>query len=516
MAAALNSSQKLMQEIGRALWHKGFRPVDGPRIASYLTSKACTKEGRAVIAGERIFNLGLEGKRSNVFVFTQIDPMNETVRVLMASPRSDVNAPVMDEGELAMREEFRGVNESEIPKIAERVANRAASEAAAKDPKEYRMQCHVHTCYAFNGSRYFDDGISNIADIIRRAMLYNTDVLVLTTHNSIPVEKFLIMDTVCRLAGITAIIGTELTVPLLERHVNGPHHLVFMGNQEAAAEVQGRILSRRDPELSMQSYWRSADGNMLLDDVYRELSDLRQSGAVALGAAHPFNYISGVLPAKVLGLLSAVDVGQLSLNEAIARAGSLDFIEVMNRSISPDVMRFSDPSLYRWISGLVRTHILNNDSIAGSDMLRERVGPADIMSANMCSLALGMWLESRGMRQQTFGSDDHCTPPLDWRYLRGGYFEAGFSFFRSERRLGAEEIVRGIAKGDLGLSAHIYAAATDKGLRIPEARTHVPKELEETWNKLKSRHFLNYVKVLMADAANFLGNEPGMIGKMDK
>jgi len=505
-----------MHEIGKALCSRGFQPVDSRNMKKLMSSAGCTEEGKPILARERIFNLGLDGKRSNVFVFTKIDPLHESVKVLMASPRSDVNAPVMDEGELCMREEFCQVRESEIGKIAEHVAKRASSEAATKDPKEYRMQCHIHAGFSFDVSEYFDDGISNIADIIRRAMLYNTDVLILTTHNSIPFEKFMLMDSVCRIVGITAIIGTELTVPLLERHVNGPHHLVFIGNKEAAAEVQGRILSKRDPELRMQSYWRSADGRMLLDDVYRELSDLRKNGVVALGAAHPFNYISGALPAKVLGLLSAVDVGQLSLNEAVARAGSLDFIEVMNRSISPGVMRFSNPKLYRWISGLVRTHVLNNDSIVGTDMLREQVSPAHIMSANMCSLAFAMWLESRGMRQQTFGSDDHCTLPLDSRYLRGGYFESGFSFFSSDHRMNAEEIVSRIAGGNLGLSAHIYAAATDKGLRIPEARTRVPRELEETWNRLKSRHFINYVKVLIADAANFLGNEPGMIGKMDK
>jgi len=506
-----------MHEIGNALRNRGFAPVDSRNMNRLISSAGCTEEGRPIIAGERIFNLGLEGKRSNVFVFTHIDPLHETVKVLMASPRADINAPVMDVNKLCMREEFRSVNESEIGRIAERVADRAASESKAKDSNEYRMQCHDHTGQFFDGSQYFDDGISNIADVVRRAMLYHADVLVLTTHNSISLDKFVILNDVCRLLGMTAIIGTELTVPLVKKHVNGPHHLLFIGNTEAAEEIIGKVLSQRDESLQMQSYWRSTDGNMLIDDVYRELSDVRNSGALAMGAAHPFSYTSAALPIKVVGLLGAVDMGQLSLNEAIARMKLLDFVEVWNRSISPEVMRFQDRKFKRWISGIVRSHILNNNAIIGSDIMREEFSPAQVMSANVCNLALGMWLESRGMHQQTFGSDDHCTPQLDSRYLRGGYFESGFSFFSSDQRLNAQEIVSKIARGNLGLSAHVYAAGTDKGLRIPESRAKVHPELEVEWIRLKHRHFMDYVRVLMADALAFVGKgEPGMIRKMDK
>jgi hypothetical protein len=317
--------------------------------------------------------------------------------------------------------------------------------------------------------------------------------------------------------GMTAVMGLELTAPLVQKRVNGPHLLLFLGNRNAAIEVGNRILSKREPDLNMQSYFRSQNGDLLLNDMLRELDDLRKSGQVALGAAHPFNYNSKVLPIKTVGLMSAVDEGQLSLQTAITLAKTLDFIEVWNRSISPDVMKFNDPELREWIANLVMSEILANPCIPGAKEAKERFNVSDILSANVCNLALGMWLDKAAKVQSTFGTDDHCTPPLDWRYQRGGYMEAGFSFFKSDRKLSAEDIVKKISDRSLDLSAHIYTAATSNGLQVADERTKVPEELGEAWEKLRGKHLLEYIKVLTADAFGFLGKgEPGMIGKMDK
>jgi hypothetical protein len=225
------------------------------------------------------------------------------------------------------------------------------------------------------------------------------------------------LQNVCKVMGMSAVLGMELTAPLVKKHFNGPHLVLMLGNQRAAIEVARKILSKREKDLKMPSYWRSPDGNILMDDMLRILEPLRQNGKACLGAAHPVNYNSKMLAIKAVGLISAVDLGQIDLRTAISIAKSLDFVEVWNRSISPDSMPLNNAELYNELTGLV--HKFN-------------LGDFRKANANTFGLALGMNLDKHHSGQQTFGTDDHCTTPLDHRYLVGGdYLGAGFTFFKS-------------------------------------------------------------------------------------
>ena len=461
--------------------------------------KTDTQGNQPVLPDERVFNIGLDGKRSNIFVFAFNDKENDSVRVLLSSPRSDFQSPAMGRNEIYLKKEFRS---GDTEKIASQIADKAAKEAMAKHPNERRMQMHVHAGKDFDGGQFFDDGVSNIVDVVRRAMLHHADVLVYTPHNSHDEKEFLLLYAVCQAVGIKAVRALELTVPLVNRHVNGPHHLLLMGDKDAAQEVTDKILILRE-NFKMPSYWRALGGNVLLDDLYKMLEPLRKDGRVSLGVAHPFNFNHKMLAIKAVGLFSAVDMGQLSLATAQDIAKSLDFFEVWNRSISPDQMPIGDPALRNWISGYVLAHGLGDPANA---------------NANTFNRALGEHLRESFKIQMTFGSDDHCTAPLDKRYLVGGdYLGAGFSHFLSDKALGGKEIVRLLATKQLGLDAFIYKEMQEGRLQVAQGRVDMPSQLEMVVAKLKGKHLEHYIRVLAADAFGFIGKgEFDMVGKMDK
>jgi len=484
--ASRRFGEVLIDSIEEALKAKGFGKID-------------TQGNQPVLPDERIFNIGLDAKRSNVFVFAFHDKDNDSVRVLLSSPRSDFQSPAMGRNEIYSKKEFKS---GEAEKIAAQVADKAAKEALAKHPNERRMQVHVHAGKDFDGGQFFDDGVSNIVDVVRRAMLHHADVLVYTPHNSYHPERFRLLNAVCRAVGMTAVLGLELTVPLTEKRVNGPHHVLMIGDEKAAVEIGRKILSKREG-FKMPSYFRAEDGQMLLDTIYKILDPLRNAGRVALGAAHPFNYNSEMLPIKAVGLFSAVDMKQISLQAAQHIANSLDFMEVWNRSISPDQMPIDDPALRNWISGYALAYGFGEPSQA---------------NANTFNRALGEHLRESFKVQMIFGSDDHCTAPLDSKYLVGGdYLGAGFSHFTSEKRLSAKEIVSLVASKQLGLDAFIYKEIQDGRLQVAQNRVSMPVNLEWVVSKLKAKHLADYIRVLAADAWGFVGTgEFDMIGNMDK
>lgn len=503
----------LLDAIGEALLDKGFRGVDSQKIAGALGQ--IPKQGRPILERERIFNLGLNERlnRSNIFVFTQISHDKKLVRVLMADPSCDQESYDFTQDRMYFKKEIRS---GDPEKIAREIADKAEEFASNKACNERRMQTHIHSRFNFDGEKFFDDGVSGIADIVRRAALHNTDVLVFTPHNSIEPAKFALLGHICSLFGMTAVMGLELTVPLVKKHVNGPHHLLMIGNGSAAEEVWRKLLLVKDSLLNMPSYFRSRNGNLLIDDIYRIIEPLRNAGAAAMGAAHPFNYISNALPIKAVGLLSAVDLGQISLINARSFAKELDFMEGWNRSLPPEVSTFESNELFNWISGIVHNFIYTNDSIPGSAQMREQFSLGQIMSANVCNIALAMWLEKYHKGQTTYGSDDHRTLPLTWRYQVGGdYFGAGFSFFNSDKRLSAEEIVRMIAQRRLGLSSQIFAGTTSHGISIVDPRATYGKGSAGIAADLKMKQTILYARVLGKDFNRFLGEDPKMILHMN-
>jgi len=503
----------LHDSIGKALLDKGFRGVDSRDIVATLGPTH--KQGRPIIGGERIYNLGLnKGRpRSNFFVFTQLSTDKEFVRVLMADPACDQESYNYAHGQMYFRQEIRS---GDPEAIASQIAQKSEQLASKKSETERRMQIHLHTRYDFEGQKLFDDGVSGLADIVRRAALHNTDVLVFTPHNSIDMHIFALLERICQSFGMRAVLGLELTVPLTRKHVNGPHHLLMLANEDAAEEVWRRLLLKKDSKLNMPSYFRSANGNLLIDEIYKMLEPLRKSGLAAFGAAHPFNYNSNSLPIKAVGLLSAADTGQISLMEARAHARELDFLEGWNRSLSPDIMAFESNELFNWISGLVHNFVYTNDRLVGAGQMRGEFSLAQIMSANICNIALALWNEKFHKGQTTYGSDDHRTLPLTWRYQTGGdYFNAGFSFFNSDHLPGAEEIVRLISDRSLGLSSQIYAGTTSKGIQIIDERAAYGEGLKGIAAKLKMKQIMLYAKVLGADFRRFLDQDPEMILHMN-
>jgi predicted metal-dependent phosphoesterase TrpH len=493
MAQRLAFKDRLAYEIDSALRNQGFRRANPKRIRAMLAASK-PKEGTEPIVHENEDIYTVRTQKGNFTAFVMKDEKRDSVSVLASNPREDAQGAGLPLEEQYFRTTYSEKSGSPA-KIAEAVLARLMELAGLK--QGYRMQVHIHSGTALDGSSQQDDGVSPIASSMRRAALNGVDGFVYTPHNSLDLIDFKMMERVLNELGMTAFLATEITMPLLPKHPSGPHHLVIAANMEAGVGLMSGILNRRDRSLKMPSY----SLGMTMDEMYRELEPLRKSNDVIVGLAHPVNFNSLSLPIRGVGLFSAVEHGHISYDQAMEYASKTDFAELWNDSIYMGEMSFESAEIKGRMLGLLAKHA-------------ESLGiPQDArLSANLCNLLVATELAKKFGIGQSFGSDAHVEAALRRNYLVGGdWFSRGWTRLEipaemQGRQLGAEEIVRAISKKEIRMGAVLFTEMKDKIIRIVESRTKRHPELEREIRKQGREVTMRYAAMLAEDAARFAIN----------
>lgn len=498
MAEQLRFQDRLQVALTERLAAKGFERVNRERI---MVETSSLKPGQPLVyPNEEHFVLNLNNGRPIFAVFVKKDEKANTITVLASNPREDVAGSSMDvRGQYFKRtlKQTDGTPEE----VAERVV--AYIETLAAHKTSLRAQIHFHSRFLLDGAIAHDDGYSNFISIVRRALLHHVDFLIYTPHNAFEYALYERLKPILYELGITLALASEITMPILKNHPNGPHHLVIAANKEAAEEVSRGILAQCNPDLKMVSYFLG----MTIDKMYDVLAPLRAQGLIITGVAHPVNFSEKILPIRGIGLFSAVDAGHISYDEAVRFALQNNFIEGWNDSIYERGMAFRTDEFEQRVRALA-----NKFKLPGK------------LSPNLCNLALAMEFAESGLGQ-SFGTDTHVMPSLDRTYLIGGDpFSRGWTVLETQqeklpkdRRLSAEELVAGIAKGDIKMGAVLFTQVVDDILQLVQRRKEMPEDMQREVRKQRDRQYAEYVHVLIKDAFGFLlGGELDELGNMSK
>ncbi len=495
MAAALAFRDRLASEIDSALRSKGFAKANAGKIRAILPfTRQKDWAGEPLIYPNEDIYVLRKGKGPIFSAFVTRDENKDSVSVLSSNPREDAHAAGLPLEEQYFRTTY-SKQSGDPARIAEAVAAKLVELAGFKT--SYRMQVHIHSGYALDGTSQRDDGVSPIASSIRRALLHHVDVFVFTPHNSWDLSEMRRMDAALNELGMVAPMASEITMPLLPGHPSGPHHIVIAANQEAAVSVIKQILGQRSGSLKMPSYFLG----MTMDEMHNALEPLRKSNDVIVGLAHPVNFNSPSLPIRGVGLFSAVEHGHISYEQAMEYAARADFVESWNDSIYMERMSFESPEFRDRMLGLLVEHS------ASLGIPRDAK-----LSANLCNLLVAAELTKMFGLGQSFGSDAHVEAPLRRNYLVGGdWFSRGWTRLEvpeamQGRRLGAEDFVRGISKGEIKMSAVVFREAADGFMKIAASRTKRPPENERIIRKQAREVTFRYASKIAADAARFALN----------
>lgn len=481
--ASLGFGQITAMEIDNAVWATKKWPQG---------KKTCVLNDNEVL-----FNLGLKNGRSNFFVYMK-NNQDGSIEIFYTNPRSDEVGLTLTKDELYRHHVIR-----KGTKLAERIVDKIVEEieylGRAKFPEDLRMQTHHHSAYLFekgNGYRIFDDGESNIRDVIRKLALYHTDVWNFSPHNSFDLRMHRILDAVSGQLGITYVPGTELTgtmpTPGEDKGKNGPH-IVLGFTLDAGDEIKRRILSKRIP-MEMHSYFMG----MELPAMDKVLQELRKRGMLFTIAAHPVNRNTPGLPIKMVGAISAVDLGVWTLDDATAFLRRCDAIAAWNQTLDDSEMNIKNFELQGWLYEKISKHKCG-----------ER------LAANPSALAVASWANRTFGTGTIYESDEHITPAMDEYVTGGDGFAKGFTRImlkkelfemlkREHRNPTAEEIVKWVVKKQAVLRAKIFCENDGKTLRIVKARTDKPDYTWEERIMLTIRHGWHYAVALIKDAWRFL------------
>lgn len=481
-----------------ALTQSGFRRVDKDRINSLMAFSSVNQS--LIYPNEDFFVLNKDCGKPNFTVIIKKHERDNSLTVLATNPREDIVGSALPLSEQYFKRIYKQ-GYGTVGEIAEEVLREVEKLASLK--KDLRAQIHFHSRILINGNLAHDDGYSNIVSAARRAALYNVDFLAYTPHNALEYMNYLTMKEIMNEFGILFPLATEITAPLKSDHLNGPHHCVIAGDEEGAREIYEKIIKRRDKSLNMASYFLG----MTLDEMYDVLQPLRQVGKVITGVAHPVNYSERILPIRSIGLLSAVEEGQISLESALSLARLNDFIEAWNDSIYKGEMTFRTDEFKETMSAWIAAHNIG-----------------DRISPNTCNLALALELEKDGIGA-SFGSDDHTIPPLQRNYLVGGdSFGKGWTVFKikkgelpSDRKLTVAEIVRGIAKKEIEMGVVLFTELADGLIKIASNRELMPQQLKQIVKGLKKKQYKEYLHALIKDAYGFfVKGDIEKLTRMDK
>lgn len=443
---------------------------------------------------ELLFNRGLDGKSSNFCVLARRHDDGKLTLYFYD--------PDMDGLELK-REQFirtitlgKDASEGEVARAVLQVKGAAMH----KRPDNFFFVPHSHFGAlappgpgggpAIRRMVPYDDGVSFLTDNLRKALFYHTDYYALTTHNSFEKQAFNLMSKAAATLGLTAVPSVELTAPL--KQPNGPHLLLWMADTGAAMDVSQEILYRRVHN-DMASFFSGMGMFEMLDVLFR----MQGRNRLALGIAHPVNFNSPSLPIPIVGLFSAVDTGELSIDEALLLSQRFDSIAMWNASLYAKnaEMPVSDPNLRKFLRDVNREHIGNPH-----------------LWANQTNLALAMELSRANGINTHFETDEHKTLPFVLDRSSGLYvigadsLGMGMTVIEAPGlgRLGVAELIGMLRDRTLAMFGKVFAVIRKEAATVYSERAAVPEGLKGMHRKYGNAGSLRYVGMLAHDFFNFL------------
>lgn len=288
-AGTSSSVKKGLYLLHERLIQTGFNPLRSASI---------------VDASEMIYNRGIgpEGEdngRSNFNVFVKVD--GDALKVFFTNPSFDPQAAGLAADEL---HHLRVVSKFG-PGWAGRVLGDIMATAAKKPDGAYFIDLHGHSGFIGDYNlldHHWDDGFSEMVDIVRKHVQYNYDIDARGCHNNFIPEFFGYQMQLESAAGIISMPSLELTLCLNERGNNGPHENLWFASITAAKDYHDEFLTQRrgkyPPYGPVAGYEKLVKHNKKLID----------KGMLAVGIAHP-------AAAPIISWLGRVSVGDWNLEE---------------------------------------------------------------------------------------------------------------------------------------------------------------------------------------------------------
>ena len=494
VGVSLKFQDRLAAGLHSALDDRGFAKADEGRIKRVL----CVRNNRGwkgqplTYDNESIYILNRDNGKPNFSVFITKNAHRDSVTVLASNPREDEQGSHLPRAYQYYKRTFSSKSGDPL-KTAHTIAEDLTALASLK--KTHRMQVHFHSGRMLDGSSPHDDGVSDIASSIRRALLHNVDVLVYTPHNAFEMHNNKHMASILSEFGMIAPIAGEITMPLKDDHPSGPHHILMAADPKIAFGMVGGILVPRDRSLKMPSYFTG----MTIDQMYEKLEPMRKSNDIVVGLAHPVNFNSTTLPISGVGLFSSVQQGHISYEQAMDYASRNDFVESWNDSLYMGEMEFGSPDFRAKMLQLLAEH-------------GAKLGiPEEIkLSTNLCNLLVAAELGAKFGLGHSFGTDAHTEAPLERDYAVGGdWFSRGWTTLdipeaMQDHKISSEELVRGISKKEIKMGTVLFSEISDDLVRIVNSRTKRPTDNEAIIEKQDHKVTARYAAELAKDFANFL------------
>jgi len=459
--------------------------------------------GRIIYPGsELVFNRGLDGKRSNFYVFAiKQRGGSYTLNYYNPDPKG---LWLSRDGFLRKIKIPAGASDQTIADAVQCIAD----ESKKKKDNEFFFVPHTHFgClsppFIGVGGKVFepelvdhDDGVSFLTDNIRKAVFYHTDYYSLTSHNSFSWEAYRFLSLAGDSFGFFAVPGMELTAPL--KSPNGPHVVVWMSDTKVARLVKKAILDR-GKRLDVPAYFTG----MSMAGMLSRLFAFQRKNLLALGIAHPVNFNSPELPIPILGLYSAVDTGALTLDQAHGYAKRFDSISMWNASLCSKAveMRIKDKELKAYLKYVNGKHIGNR---------RLWVNQTNYALAQELMVMFGLYTH--------FETDEHMTLPLERAGANGGFVLGGDSLCsgtsvievpedvleKKGRKPNVKELIEMIREKMVDMHGRVFAVKRKEAMTVHAERCKVPDELREIKRHYEHAFLRRYTGMLVRDFFDLL------------
>ena|GEM_PF-1907787 len=533
MAVIMDTKRKLTHfkaELQKGLQGKGFGKANAQRMRNRLVKAGRLKEGSPMgmfQPGESIFNRGLNSKRSNFFVFIKSEPSKNRVLVYYMNPDASENAPMKDhhwkngkkgpvkkgQNYLVLKQ-YRGAKNSDA--VAWKIIDDILHYASLKPDSEYREESHIHFGYFPKGYRsriFYDDGMSNALDVMRILAITNRDLVIPTSHNELNLDQFFTLEVIGQELGIVLMPGMELTAP--SQAPNGPHICCRFSNFLAAKEAV-QIALKGKSNFRMPPF---NDAEHLLTVIPQLYHRLAFSGQLLMTVAHPMNVYKKDHKVLDVGLMSCIENGPYDFPTISSLLPFFQATEAWNATLSQnlDLPHFSDTAFNEYLHEVISIHL-----------------PSLKATPNSFAYAFAQeMLQTGTMLHTTFGTDDHYTPPMNYKcngvaQVRGhtSIDLAGvYSDMPTNRKPTSEELMEWLSTSTASydenghfkkepvapMRGHIYSRIEDSRIVVPWGRRERNPHTQKIVSKMLKQGMGKYRKAILHDAATFKFNGKELI-----
>ncbi len=510
------------QELQSGLRSKGFGKLNPSRLQKKLVSAGYLKKGfhtGLFRSGETIFNRGLNSKKSNFFVFIKPEPSKNRVLVYYMNPDATENAPVKartrnhgKQGRVKkgqnyfIRKEYHGINSPDA--LAWKIVDDISYYSSLKPETEYREESHIHFSHfskGYNHRSFYDDGMSNVLDALRILAITNRDVLIPTSHNAINLKQFFTLELIGKEMGILVLPGMELTAP--SQAPNGPHVCCRFSTFLAANEAV-HIALKGKSNFRMPPFNDAEHLLTVIPELYRRLAS---SGELLMTVAHPMNVYQQDHKVLDVGLMSCIENGPYDFSIIESLLPFFGATEAWNATLSQTMSlpSFSDTAFNEYIHEVLSIYL-----------------PGLKATPNSFAYAFASeMIQSQKMLHSTFGTDDHYTPPMNYRcdgilQVRGHTsidLARVYPNMPSDRKPTSEELMRWLVSTKKAYSAggvfqkvplaqmraHVYSTIQNSRMVVPSGRMERDPYTKRLVQKLSDKGMSKYRKAILKDATSF-------------